>query len=352
MPERTLAIPTPSVFLAAFVLLLAACASGPAPAAPSQTTAPVTSAKPAASAASAAASGLIEVKTAYSQVTASQGVLYVAIERKFFERYGLAVSARQIGGTQQVPALETGDLQFGTPGGNELITANAGGEPLVMIASSSNVPVLSLYGAKGVTDINQLAGKAVAVTTAGSATDAAADIFLRHYGLEKQVKRQPAGTSQAILAVLLKGDAAGGILAPPTSTKAEEAGMKQLVNGPTLGVPFVEAGTAVTRTFLQSKPDIVKRYLQGYYSAWKFATDRANEAAVEETIAAWTKSDMKTAKIAYDYLLPAWQQKGMPMVSLDGLKSVVAVSANPKAKEVDLQQVVNNSILDAIAAGK
>jgi ABC-type nitrate/sulfonate/bicarbonate transport system substrate-binding protein len=304
------------------------------------------------SGASAAASGLVAIKSAYSQVTASQGVLYSAVEQRFFQKYGLDVSATQINGTQQVPALVAGDLQFGTPGGNELLTANAGGEQLVMFAASSNVPVLSLYGGKGITDIKQLAGKAVAVTTAGSATDAAAKLFLKHAGLDQQVKTQPAGTSQAILAVLLNGDAAGGILAPPNSTQAEEAGLKLLVNGPTTGVPFVEAGTAATRSYLQSKPDVVKRYMEGYYAAWKFATDKANESAVEQTIAKWTKVDMKTAKVAYDYLLPAWSEKGMPMVSLDGLKSIAAISPNPKAKDVNLDQVVDSSILEGIVAGK
>ncbi|HLG74064.1 MAG TPA: ABC transporter substrate-binding protein [Chloroflexota bacterium] len=347
------------------MFLLAACGSAPAasPASSVPASAPAISPKTSASrpasaagsaassAGSAAASGLLPIKAAYSQVTASQGVLYTAVDQKFFQKYGLDVTATQINGTQQVPAIVNGELQFGTPGGNELLTANAGGEQLVMLAASSNVPVLSLYGMKGITDVKQLAGKAVAVTTAGSATDAAAKLFLKHYGLDQQVKTQPAGSSQAILAVLLNGDAAGGILAPPTSTEAEKAGLKQLVNGPTAGVPFVEAGTAVTRSYLQSNPDVVKRYMEGYYAAWKFATDKANEAAVEQTIVKWTKTDMATAKIAYDYLLPAWSEKGMPEVSLDGLKSIAEISPNPKAKDVDLNKIVDNSILQAIEAG-
>ena len=34
------------------------------------------------------------------------------------------------------------------------------------------------------------------------------------------------------------------------------------------------------------------------------------------------------------------------------LKSIAAISPNPKAKDVNLDQVVDNSILEGIAAGK
>ena len=341
------------VFLAgAAALVLAACGGAAAPSSSAAAPARSSAITSAAGAASASPSGLTKIKVAYSQATASQGVLYTAVEQKFFERYGLDVEAIQVGGPQQPPAMQAGEIQFGTPGGNELILANIGGVAMVMIASSTNVPVLSLYGAKGVNDVKDLAGKSVAVTQAGSATDAAAQIYLQHYGLDKQVKRQAAGTSQAILAVLERGEAAGGLFAPPTTIAADRFGMKELVNGIKLGDPFVQAGSSVTREFLKAKPDLVKRFLQGYYSSWKFTIDPANEAAVEQTMAKWTKSDMAAAKLSYDYLVPAWRRPGMPMVSLEGLKTIAAISQNPKAKDANLSEFVDNSFLEAIAAGR
>jgi ABC-type nitrate/sulfonate/bicarbonate transport system substrate-binding protein len=336
------------------LLAMAACGPAAAPAAtsPAGSTAAAASARPGASAASPPASGLIKLKAAYSQVTSSQGVLYTAVEQKFFERYGLEVDASQVGGTQQPPAMQAGEVQFGTPGGNELISASVGGVPMVMIASATNVPVVSLWGAKGINDVKDLAGKTIAVTSIGSATDAAAQIFLQQYGLNQQVKRQAAGTSEAVLAVVLHGDAAAGLFAPPTSVEAERSGLKELINGPKSGVPFVQSGVSVTQDYLKSNPDIVKRYLQGYYDAWKFCTDPANEAAVEQTLAKWTKSDLAAAKVGYDYLLPAWKREGMPMVSIEGLKSIAAISDNPKARGANVSQFVDNSLLESLGAGK
>jgi NitT/TauT family transport system substrate-binding protein len=300
----------------------------------------------------APASGLLKVRAAYSQLTGTQGVLYLAVERKFFQRYGLEVEAGQVGGPQQPPAMQAGEIQFGVPGGNELVGANVGGVAMVMIASVTNVPVISVVGAKGVNDVKDLAGKTVAVTTAGSATDAAAQILLQPYGLDKQVKRQPSGTSEAILALLQRGDVAAGMIAPPATVIAFRDGMKELVNGPSSGAPFVQSGISVTRDYLKTKPDMVKRFLQGYYDAWKFSLEPANEKAVEEVIAKWTKSDEAAAKATYDFMVPAWGRPGMPRVSLEGLKTIQALSDNPKAKDANVTDFFDNSLLEAIAAGR
>jgi|SRR5579884_22408 NitT/TauT family transport system substrate-binding protein len=331
------------------VVLLAACGATVAPPAPagSSPSSAVAGSKP-----SAPASGLTKVRAAYSQVSGTQGVLYTAVELKFFQRYGLEVEAGQVAGTQQVPAMQAGELQFGVPGGNELIGANLGGVPLVMIAAVTNVPVVSLYGGKGINDVKDLAGKTVAVTSAGSATDAAAQIFLQHYGLDKQVKRQAAGTTEAVLAILQRGEVAGGTFAPPTTVIAQREGMRELVNGPKLGVPFVQSGVTVTRDYLKSKPDLVRAFLRGYYDAWKFSIDPANEAAVEQVISKWTKSDQEAAKVTYDFMVPAWSRPGMPQVSVEGLQTILALSDNPKAKDANVKEFFDNSLLEAIAGGR
>src|SRR6185437_10451039 len=107
-----------------------------------------------------------------------------------------------------------------------------------------------------------------------------AHVFMQHYGLDAQVKHQAAGSAEGVLAVLGGGDAAAGIMSPPTTVQAEQQGMKELANGPKLGIPFVQAGLTVTRAYLQANPDTVKAFLRGYYDAWKFTINPANEAAV------------------------------------------------------------------------
>ena len=357
--------------LALSIVTLASCGGGAAPSAPSSATASAAkpaavasasakpasaSAKPAASGAAAAsasakpaASGLTKVKAAYSQVSAVQGALYAGVDQKICAKYGLDVEVLRVAGTQQVPAMQSGELQFGTPGGNEIVSADLGGANQVMIAVASNYPVFSLFGAKGVNDVKDLAGKTVAITTAGSSTDASAQIFLKQYGLEKQVKRQPAATIEGILAVMEKGEVAGGVVSPPTTVLAEKAGLKELVNGPKLGVPMIHSSVAVTRDYLKQKPDVVKAFLQGYIEAWKFVVDPANEAAAVQTIAKWTQSDAEVAKAAYQYVQPAWAKNKLPAIDREGVKNILEVVENPKAKDAKPEEFFDNSLIESLA---
>src|SRR5712691_8606686 len=171
---------TPTV---ACVLLLAACGGAAAPSSPSAAASKPAPSASAGASAKPAASGLIKVKAAYSQVSAVQGALYAGVDQKIFQKYGLDVEAGLVGGTQQPPAMQAGELQFGTPGGNEIISADLAGASMVMMGVASNYPVFSMYGAKGVNDVKDLTGKSVGITTAGSSTDASAQIFLQKFGL-------------------------------------------------------------------------------------------------------------------------------------------------------------------------
>ncbi|HUZ78752.1 MAG TPA: ABC transporter substrate-binding protein [Chloroflexota bacterium] len=320
-----------------------------APAKPAASSATGASAKPAGSTAvSPAASGLTKVKAAYSQISAVQGPLYVAIDQKFFQKHGLEVDAGLVSGTAQPPAMMAGELQFGTPGGNELVSADLAGASLVMIAAASNYPVFSMYAGKGINELKDLAGKSVAITSAGSSTDAAARLYLRHFNLDKQVKLQPSGSIQGILAVVEKGDVAAGIVSPPTTALADKAGLKELVNGPKLGLPLTHSGVTVTRDYLKSKPEVVKGFLQGYLDAWNFSINPANEAAVEQSLAKWTKSTQAIAKASYDYVEPAWAKDKLPTVSPEGIQNVLSLVSNPNAKTAKPEQFIDNSILQSL----
>ena len=336
--------------------VLAACGGGAAPAAssPAPSSVSVTAKLAAASGSAAgsgkpAASGLTKVKAAYSQISAVQGPLYVGIDQKIFQKYGLDVEAGLVAGTQQPPAMQAGEIQFGTPGGNEIISADLAGASMVMMGVASNYPVFSMYGAKGVNDVKDLTGKSVGITTAGSSTDASAQIFLQKFGLEKQVKRQPSGSIEGILALVEKGEIAAGVVSPPTTVIAQRAGLKELVNGPKLGVPMLHSGVAVTRDYLKNKPELVKAFMQGYVEAWNFVIDPANEAVVEQSLAKWTKSDQETAKGSYEYVQPAWARDKSPAVNPEGLQNIINIIDNPKAKDAKPEQFFDNSIVQGLA---
>ena len=172
---------------------------------------------------------------------------------------------------------------------------------------------------------------------------------MRHFGLDKQVKIQPAGTIEGVLAVIEKGDAAGGVISPPTTVKAEQAGLKELVNGPKLGEPELHSGVSVTRDYLKAHPDIVKAYLQGYLEGWEFVTNPANEAQVVKVLAKWTKTNEATAKASYEYAFLGWSKDKVPDVNPKAIENVISLVDNPKAKGAKATDFFDNTLLDSLA---
>ena len=292
----------------------------------------------------------ISVKGAYAQASSVQGALYIARENGFFARHGLEVDLSQVGGTQQVAALLSGELQFGALGANEVANADLRGADLVMIATCSDLPIFSLFANKKYTAVPELAGQSIGVTTAGSATDAAAHLFLKQFDMLDKVKILPAGgTVPAILAAMDQGNIAGGILSPPTTSRAEEAGYAELVNGAKLGVPMNHSGIAVSRGYLKDHADEVKSFLTAYQEAWTYAADPANKAGVIGVLAKYTQSDERLAEISYQAMIPIWTGNKTPRVNPQAVSNLLQVSGVPDAATANPEQFFDDSLIDSVA---
>jgi NitT/TauT family transport system substrate-binding protein len=307
-------------------------------------------AKPQATTAPAKPSITATVKGAYAQASSVQGAVYVAREKGFFAKRGLNVELSQIGGTQQVAALLSGELQFGALGANEVANADLRGADLVMIATCSDLPIFSLFANKKYASVSDLAGQSIGVTTAGSATDAAAHLFLKQFDMLDKVKVIPAGgTIPAILAALDQGNIAGGVLSPPTTARAEEAGYAELVNGARLGVPMNHSGIAVSRGYLKDHVDEVKNFLAAYQDAWTYAATAANKADVVAVLGQYTQSDDRLAEIGYQAMLPIWTGNKTPRVNPQAVANLLQVSGVPEAEGARPEQFFDDSLIDSIA---
>jgi len=320
------------------------------PAAQAQPTSAAAAAPAASTPAAARPAATITVKGAFAQASSVQGALYIAREKGFFSRHGLNVDLSQIGGTQQVAALLSGELQFGALGANEVANADLRGADLVMIATCSDLPIFSLYANKKYTSVPELAGQSIGVTTAGSATDAAAHLFLKQYDLLDKVKILPAGgTVPAILAAMDQGNIAGGILSPPTTARAEDAGYAELVNGSRLGVPMNHSGIAVSRSYLKDHSDEVKNFLAAYQEAWTYAADPADKSDVVAILAQYTQSDNRLAEISYQAMVPIWTGNKTPRVNPQAVSNLLQVSGVPEAASANPDQFFDDSLIDSVA---
>ena len=309
-------------------------------------------AKPAASGsavAKPAASGLKHIEAAFSQASITQTPMYVAADLGMFNKYGLDVTAKQIGGTQQIPALVSNEIQFAGVGASEIANANIGGTAIVIIATAVDVPFFQLYVNSKYKTVADLAGQSIGITTAGSSTDSTARLILQKFNMTGKVKITPAGGTQAaILAAMTQGGIAGGILTSPTSEQAAKAGFTQLVDGVTMGVPANTNSLNVTRAYLQSNRDTVLNFLRGYQDAWTFISNPANEDAVVKVIAKYTKTDADAVKPGYERGLKYWQTLKVPVENPEAVTNLMKLSDNPKAASVNPNDFIDNSLLQSI----
>jgi NitT/TauT family transport system substrate-binding protein len=320
----------------------------PAPTAAQGTATPGTAAQ--ATGAQPTSGQLIPIKAAYPQATSVQGAAFVAKEQGFFARHGLDVELSRVGGPAQAAALLAGELQFGHMGANEVASAVLNGGPLVMLVTCSDLPVFSLYADKKYTSIQELSGQSIGITQAGSSTDATARLFLKQFDMTDKVHILPSGgTQQGILATLQAGVVAGGIVSPPTSARAEEAGFKELVNGVKLGVPLNQSGVVVNRNYLKDHPDQVKAFLTAYLEGWSFVADPANKPAVVSVLAKYTESDERLAALAYEAMVPIWSTVKVPRVTRDAVVNLLEVSGVPNAQAANPEQFFDNALIDSLA---
>ena len=294
---------------------------------------------------------LVPIKAAYPQATSVQGPAFVAKEQGFFARHGLDVELARVGGPAQAAALLAGELQFGQMGANEVANAVLNGGPLVMLATCSDLPVFSLYADKKYTSVQELSGQSIGITQAGSSTDATARLFLKQFDMSDKVHIVPSGgTQQGILAAMQAGVVAGGVVSPPTTARAEEAGFKELVNGVKLGVPLNQSGVVVNRNYLKDHAEQVKAFLSAYLEGWSFVADPANKPAVVTVLAKYTETDERLAALAYEAMVPVWSTVKVPRVAREAVVNLLEVSGVANVQSASPEQLYDNSLIDSLAS--
>ena len=229
------------------------------------------------------------------------------------------------------------------PGG-EIIEAGLNGEPVVYIAGVLNRAVMSVYAKPEIRSLADLKAKVLAVTVPGATTDFAARVLLQQVGLTpgKDVKILYLKGMPEILAGITQGNADAGIFTSPTTLKARQAGLKELLNVTEQNIPMIHAAFASTKDYLKTQPDNVRRFLQGYLEGIKVA--RADPELAKQMIGKYTKTtDRDDLEDSYRTFLPAWEK--LPVVPTAAVQTMLNFATHPAAKTAKAESFIDNSAL-------
>jgi len=120
---------------------------------------------------------------------------------------------------------------------------------------------------------------------------------------------------------------------------ARRLGQRELVNIATLNLPYMHSGVATRRSFARQQPEWVKAYLRAYIAAIKIANEdvETSKRALARYLVTNDSAILDEAYQTFRGIFPR-----VPYVTEEYIKSVLAVSDNPKAAGVDPMEFFDN----------
>jgi ABC-type nitrate/sulfonate/bicarbonate transport system substrate-binding protein len=207
------------------------------------------------------------VRIAYSSISAAMLPLFVAKDKRLFDKYGVDVDITYIRGVS-IEALIAGEVQFVRASPPAVVRSTLRGADLAVIANTINVPVFSLMTRADLRRPEDLKGKKIGVTNLGDSPDLVLSMILDKFGLQRgadvNVLAIRGGMPDMILAVS-KGFVDAGMISAPSNLRGVKLGLRELIDSADLGVPYLNSPMSTRRAYIKSNRDTALRVLRGYY---------------------------------------------------------------------------------------
>ena len=292
-----------------------------------------------------AQSGRIELNVNYPAIGGLSTALWVAVEAKTFEKYGVKVNPIYIPTSAlAVRAMLAGELPIGLGAGKPVIEAALAGADLTIIAGVVNVPAFYLMALPEIRSLQDLKGKTVGVTRLGSATDFTIRYVLRTAKInpEREVTVLQVGGMPELAAALSKKLIAAAALSPPTNLRAQQAGAKVLIDMAQAGVHFPHMVFFGRRSYLRTDQESVLNFLKGYADGLqRMASDKPLAKKVIQKYIRESNEEVLEATYQYglDYIVR------VPYPAREGIIEVLRQSEHPKAKAASPDEFVDVSLI-------
>jgi NitT/TauT family transport system substrate-binding protein len=333
--------------------LLAACSAPAAPPAAPESAArpggapgPVTARPPAAPTSPASGGGpAAPAPRPLEKVTLtlpSQGMDFVFAtvgdKRGLFRDEGLDVSLEQAVATIGIPAVVSGQYDFtGSVGSAQ--SAILQGAPLKVVMVAQDRPAYGFFARPGITSIQELKGKALGITTAGSAAQIMANLVLEKHGIDTvhDITWVQLRTPANLWAALSTGVVEASMVGTADLARPAKEGYVDLKIYKDPSVRNASVGLTTSERLLREKPELVKRMIRGAIKAVQFM--KANKAATVPIMAEFLDTSPDEAAELYDLTMDAFLPQGYAddetlRQSLDVLVAAGEVKEAPPLSQV------------------
>jgi NitT/TauT family transport system substrate-binding protein len=298
---------------------------------------------------------LVTIDVCSSALSATQAVTVYAQDAGLFRRYGLDARMVQLaGGSRAVPALTSGSVQFCVMAGGPAANAVLAGANLVVVGSLLDTYAYSFIVSKEIHSPADLKGKAVAISTPGSASAMAMDVVLETLGLQpgRDVTTLALGDYRQRVAAMEAGYVVGTVLDFPDVELARERGLHTLLDLAPLNLPTLQIALVTDRAFVKEHRPIVLHFVQAMSHAMvAMRRDRPGSIAA---LVKHTGLDRPENAAALDRTFDAvfaGRLKKTPAVSLEAVRTVLRDAArnHPQAAVVAPDVFADFTIVEELA---
>ncbi len=294
--------------------------------------------------------GQQRITYAVTSLTPTHAGFLTALELDLFRKQGIEISQNVITGSSAiVPALLSGDIEVAVGISGEAVVRayRQGAKNLRIIATEVPRFTFSLVTKPEIDKLEKLKGKVLGVTRFGGSLDASLRLILARAGLNNtkdrivlvQMNRLP-----DLYAALISGRIDGGMLTSTFTQDAKRKGYNELVDLGVGDLTYPQAVIVTKAELLETKPDLVARFLRAYLLGLKeFITRRDLGMRVIEK---YTKvSDAQALALDYEDFSKKYLSKD-GVTSKDYFQVIFQQLQVPENERAEiLATLIDNSIL-------
>jgi len=291
-----------------------------------------------------------QLRLAVSTATPHNTPLWVAKDKKIFEKYGLDVQLIFVmGGTLVTQMLAAGEIQIAANAPAALLGLVAGGEKIALFIGISNTSPFTLVSQPNIKAAADLRGKRLGTARFGGSSHVSALIALDYLKLDPKrdniVLLQTGLDPERMAALEQKGLDAAMLQRLATKTMLAK-GYTQVLNLNQAKIPYQNTVLASRRDYMASNAKSFESFTRAVVEGYAYVFNKENKQAVKEVIAKNLR--LPNPDAAEDFYLEAQEELDRkPYPTVEGIRTVIKYVAeqNPKVASVKAEDIIDLSWL-------
>ena len=291
-----------------------------------------------------------QLRLAVSTATPHNTPLWVAKDKRIFDKYGLDVQLIFVmGGALVTQMLAAGEIQIAANAPAALLGLVAGGEKIAMFLGISNTSPFTLISQPNIKTAADLKGKRLGTARFGGSSHVSALIALDY--LKLNLKRDnivllQTGLDPERMAALEQKGLDAAMLQRLATKNMLAKGYTQLLNLNQAKIPYQNTVLASRRDYMASNAKSFESFTRAVVEGYAYVFNKENKQEVKEVIAKNLR--LPNPDAAEDFYLEAQEELDRkPYPTLDGTRTVIKYVAeqNPKVASVKAEDIIDLSWL-------